>query len=331
MNPICDILANDDDFYISDVKERTLNKRECTQFLYELPAHSLSKTSIEILRRLCQELQQSEYFYCVPMFRVRAVAKLRKCIHGYRNGTYNNSSKTKSGKSENESNASVESEDMLDAGTLRILFSSKNVYCPVNELEFEVLKLFLFGKKSKETDYNSIVDESESGSKSGTKSSIINRRHFRDQQSVLIIKPQAANEYGNLIRATLVGNGYEILQCKAEKYSVLQLKQIWIDPYYNTKNVCSHVIEYLASAPIVVMVIRPSYDGSDSYDRLKHIIGHTDPNIDRKMDEETQSIRGCFGEDLIHNAVDITLSNKAFNNNLYILFYAHEKDFKFNQ
>jgi len=39
--------------------------------------------------------------------------------------------------------------------------------------------------------------------------------------------------------------------------------------------------------------------------RMRELVGFSDPAQNWKADEHTQAIRGCFGQDLVHNAVDV--------------------------
>lgn len=139
-------------------------------------------------------------------------------------------------------------------------------------------------------------------------------RLFMD--SIVVIKPHAVEDCGDLIRATLVGHGFVISQCKTAKYSISKLDKIvhGLDSaaMYKREGVENQALQYLSSGPILVMVVRKpiGMDGVWSSEqeeeaKMRDLVGNVDPIVDRQEDENTQSIRGCFGDDLVHNVIDV--------------------------
>merc|ERR1712087_638535 len=77
---------------------------------------------------------------------------------------------------------------------------------------------------------------------------------------------------------------------------------------YRRRGVLDQALRYLSSGPVLAMAIRKPIDGVESeYEEqraMRALIGGVDPNEDR-VDQNTQSIRGCFGDDLVHNVLDV--------------------------
>ena len=203
--------------------------------------------------------------------------------------------------------------EQIDDEKIRELFTSENVYCPRNRNEYNMIKQVLCP--------NTKLFQFEDNN-------LMNKYSF--MESIGIIKPNVVRDCGDQIRATLIGNGFIISQIKAIKYTALQFETILnsmdSNNYYQTKNVRNEAIRYLSSGTIIIMIIKKPIgidndclNEKDCFHKLSELIGFIDPEIDRQNDENTQSIRGCFGEDLIHNAIDVTMTQNDYKS-LYKLF-----------
>ena len=184
------------------------------------------------------------------------------------------------------------------AERLRELFHDHKVFCPRSNAEYVMIKETLWP-------HTRFVDP---------QSLSMANRVFMD--SIVVIKPHAVEDCGDLIRATLVGHGFVISRCKSAKYPMATLEQMaqCLDSaaLYQRENVQDQALQYLSSGPVLVMVVRKPVgaDGAwsseqEEAERLRAVVGKVDPNVDREEDENTQSIRGCFGDDLVHNVIDV--------------------------
>eukprot|EP01084_Bolivina_argentea_P145661 255268_1 len=194
---------------------------------------------------------------------------------------------------------------------LRELFKTQHVYCPKNTNEYKVIKQVLWPQ----TNYTLYDDK------------------YEYVDSIAIIKPNALKHYEMIIRATLIGNGFVVTKCKTVQYSAhddaLHRIMHCMDSklyYEQDPKLQDEAMEYLSSARCGVMVIKKAIgvdtclNAKQCFNQLSELIGCADPQIDRKNDDNTQSIRGCFGDDLIHNAIDVSLTKKDFRTIYSIVF-----------
>lgn len=193
---------------------------------------------------------------------------------------------------------------------IRQWFAIHNVYAPNNFNQYDIIKQILCPNTN-------LIDDNNTDKYHNR----FNNKYKKYMESIAIIKPNVINDCGDLIRATFVGNGFIISSIKAQKFKPFQSETIInsMDSYhyYQTKDVKNEAIRYLSSGTIIVMIIKKpiGIDGlteKDCFNKLSQLIGFVDPELDRKNNAETQSIRGCFGEDLIHNAIDVTMTKQQF-------------------
>merc|ERR1712228_321395 len=183
---------------------------------------------------------------------------------------------------------------------LREWFDARNVCCPQNESQYQMMKQVLW----KNTKY---------------RQNVINDENKEYMQSIGIIKPNAVSDcLADLIRSTLIGNGFIISSIKTFQFAPynLDILDAMDSSSYYMQSVREKAINYLLSGSVILMIIKKEIDSNcneeQCFQELSELVGFVDPMKERQNDPNTQSIRGCFGEDLIHNAIDVTLTQNDF-------------------
>lgn len=75
---------------------------------------------------------------------------------------------------------------------------------------------------------------------------------YLPEKSLVIIKPNAAKEYGNVIRAQLIGEGFRILQQKVFNLNALIYQQLIYDAPLDHK---TQIAEYMASGMVIALIV----------------------------------------------------------------------------
>ena len=349
INDICDRLANDDenDFYINDFKQ--IEESEYDSMRSFLSQHDAINSDLEAVIRLFNDLLSNECFYMFPLYRVGAISFLHDAIERYQqslrliddelrsrtlhkakmssvikfdfdghfkkptdelptmdNVNFGDYEEYPTPTADDDKSSKMRGQQIANKALrdkLRVLFDARNVACPQNQSQYEMMKQVLWPN----TKYCHNV--------------VVNDENTEYMQSIAIVKPNAVTDcLCDLIRATLIGNGYLIQNIKWIQFAPYKVETV-VDAmdscsYYTASNVREKTIHYLSSGKVVIFIIKKEIESNcteqQCFEALSKLIGLVDPIKDRENDPDTESIRGCFGEDLVHNAIDVTLTQNNF-------------------
>eukprot|EP01084_Bolivina_argentea_P105654 189216_1 len=138
------------------------------------------------------------------------------------------------------------------------------------------------------------------------------QQHEQHQQSLVVIKPNAAQQFGDVIRAHLIGQKFEIIQQKVFNLNAFVYSNMTYDA---PDKYIQEIVDYMASGAVIALIVQKA----NVYSELERVVGDRDPEI--AAHKQPESIRANYGENIVKNAIEYAGNYEIYKKNIPTFFF----------